>query len=333
MSTEVTRPEPLLEEETGTRKYILFPIPASQMDIWKAYKLQESYFWTAEEIDLTTDRIHFQRDLTDRERHFLSRVLGFFASADLLICENLLENFSKECQWPTVRAMYGIQGAIEMVHSEVYSKLIDTLVPAREKERLFNAIEEIAAVRDKQLWCCQWMDDSKSFATRLVGFCVFEGLLFSASFCAIFYFKSRGLMPGLSHANELISRDEGLHASFASMLYVNHVANKLTDDEVHDIFRSAVETERIFVTESVPVSLLGLSSDTMMEYVEFCANKLLRQLGHAELYPGREECPFDFMRAISVPGQTNYFERRVSEYRIGVKDLKKTQDLAFDDAF
>ena len=326
--------EPLLEEETGMKRYILFPIPEEQAPIWTAYKLQESCFWTAQEIDLTQDRLDFKKKLNDGERLFLSHVLAFFASADLLVCENLLERFSVDVKWSTCKAYYGIQSAVEMVHSEVYSKLIDTLITDKEeKHRLFNAIETIPAVRAKQQWAAQYMDESKSFATRLVGFCVFEGLLFSASFCSIYFLKTRGLMPGLSHANELISRDEGQHAAFAALLYKNYVRNKLTDDEVHSIFRSAVETEREFVCHSLPVSLLGMNSALMMEYVEYCANKLLRQLGHAELYPGRDTCVFDFMTSLSVPGKTSFFERRVSEYQIGVKNLNQVKTLEFTEEF
>ena len=311
-----------------TSRYVLLPIPAAQLPIWDMAKIQQHQYWVPEDVCLTEDKRQWG-GLGEKERRFISRVLAFFAAADLLICENLEMNFEREVEWNSVKAFYKGQDNMEMIHAEVYANLLNTLIPEYdERDRLMRGFETIPSVRDKHQWVLRYMDpDAKSFPERLVAFTVFEGLLFSASFAAIYFFKHerKGLLPGLCHANELIARDEGLHASFAALLYKNYVApgstlvarggatTKLTDAAAHDVVRSAVDIERAFIREAIPVGLLGMNSQLMERYVEFVANKILRTLGHGELYPGAKN-PFAWMASLSVPGQSNFFERRVSEY-------------------
>ena len=293
-------------------RLVLFPIkyPA----VWMMYKKAEASFWTAEEVDLSQDSKYFEA-LQPGERHFLEHVLAFFASSDAIVNENLVQNFYNEVQIPEARCFYGFQIAIENIHSEVYSLLIDTYVkdPAK-KLHLFRAIETVPCVHKKAKWALQWTDSSMaSFAERLVAFASVEGIFFSGSFCAIFWLKKRGLMPGLTFSNELISRDEGMHCDFACMLY-SMLDNKLPESRVKCIIMSAVDIEREFVSDSLPVSLIGMNADLMVQYIEFVADRLLVALGCSKAY--NRENPFEWMTLISLQGKTNFFEKRVGEYSI-----------------
>merc|ERR1719220_2577811 len=288
----------------------MFPI--QHPDIWEMYKKHEASFWTAEEVDLSSDSKDWER-LSSSERHFVKHVLAFFAASDGIVLENLASQFSTEVQLPEARAFYGFQIAMENIHSETYSLLIEQYVrdPA-EQEEVFNAIETMPAVREKAQWAVQWMNNENSFAERLVAFAAVEGVLFSGSFCAIYRLKKRGLMPGLTFSNELISRDEGLHAEFACLIY-GMLQHKLPDDVVHDIIRSAVEVERRFICEALSCDLIGMNSELMTRYIEFVADRLLAALGHSKLYGASN--PFDWMELISLQGKTNFFEKRVGEYQ------------------
>merc|ERR1719382_1035382 len=276
------------------------------------YKKHEASFWTAEEIDLSQDLRDWET-LTDSERHFIKHVLAFFAASDGIVLENLAGQFSTEVQLPEARAFYGFQIAMENIHSETYSLLIEQYVrdPA-EKEMIFDAIHTLPAIQKKAQWAVQWMNEENSFAERLVAFAAVEGVLFSGSFCAIYWLKKRGLMPGLTFSNELISRDEGLHAEFACLLY-NMLDNKLPEDVVHDIVRSAVGVERKFICEALSCDLIGMNSELMTRYIEFVADRLLTALGHTKLFGSTN--PFDWMELISLQGKTNFFEKRVGEYQ------------------
>lgn len=268
--------------------------------------------WTAEEIDLTNDMKDWEA-LSDNERYFLSHVLAFFAASDGIVNENLAYRFSNEVQLSEARCFYGFQIMIENVHSEVYSLLIDTYIrDAAEKDRLFSAIETVPCVRKKAEWALNWLSGSACFAERLVAFAAVEGIFFSGSFAAIFWMKKRGLMPGLSFANELISRDEGLHCDFACLLY-SKLNNKLSAERMHALIGDAVAIEKEFLTDALPVSLIGMNADLMKTYIEFVADRLLVSLGHAKLYGARN--PFDWMELISLEGKTNFFEKRVGEYQ------------------
>lgn len=306
-------------------RYILLPIPDEQLPIWDLYKLQQHLYWVPEEVTLADDKRQWAT-LSEKERRFLSRILAFFAAADLLICENIEMNFEREVQWNSAKAFYKGQDAMEMIHAEVYANLLNTLVAADERDRLIRGFEALHSVRQKHQWVKTFMDPSRrTFEERLVAFCVFEGLLFSASFAAIYFFKHerKGVLPGLCHANELISRDEGLHAQFAALLYRRYVSagtglvatpvRRLTDAQVHKIFDDAVEVERAFIRDAIPVAMLGMNAALMERYVEFVANKLLRTLGHSELYASVTN-PFPWMVSTAIPGQTNFFERKVAEY-------------------
>lgn len=300
--------EPLLSEG----RYVLFPIVHE--DVWKMYKQAQASFWTAEELDLQADLKDWE-GLTDNERFFIKNVLAFFAASDGIVNENLLENFSVELKAPEIRSFYGFQIAMESIHSETYSLLIDTYVKdTTEKRILFNALENNPAVRRKGLWCLRWTDpETNSFAHRLVAFAACEGVFFSGSFCALFYLKKRGLMPGLTFSNELISRDEGLHTDFACLLY-KKLERPLAEEAVHRILRDAVEVEKVFVQDSLPVSLIGMSAEKMCQYIEFCADRLSVALGYAKIY--RVSQPFEWMELISLQGKTNFFEKRVSDYSL-----------------
>jgi ribonucleoside-diphosphate reductase beta chain len=276
------------------------------------YKKAEASFWTAEEVDLAHDMTDWEK-LTPDEKHFVSHVLAFFAASDGIVNENLCERFASEVQLPEARCFYGFQIAMENIHSETYSLLIDTYVRDNaEKTRLFNAVETVPCVKKKADWALRWISNSGRFAERLVAFAVVEGIFFSGSFCAIFWLKKRGLMPGLTFSNELISRDEGMHCDFACLLY-SMMDNKLPDSTIHDIVRDAVEHEKEFVCDALAVDLIGMNSKMMGQYIEFVADRLLVALGVPKLW--NTPNPFDWMELISLQGKTNFFERRVGEYQ------------------
>jgi ribonucleoside-diphosphate reductase beta chain len=320
--------EPILAKDNN--RFVLFPIQHD--DIWSFYKKAEASFWTAEEIDLSPDLIDWEHKLTDDERHFVKHILAFFAASDGIVNENLAENFLSEVQYTEAKFFYGFQVAIENIHSETYSLLIDTYIKdSADKNHLFNAIDTLDCVRKKADWALRWIDKG-SFAERLVAFAAVEGIFFSGSFCSIFWLKKRGLMPGLSFSNELISRDEGLHCDFACLLYNNHVVNKLSKDQVKEIIMDAVEIEKEFVTDALPVRLIGMNSDLMAQYIEFVADRLLQELGSEKVY--NVSNPFDFMDMISIQGKTNFFEKRVAEYqKAGVLDGKNNQTFSIDEEF
>lgn len=310
--------EPILQE--NKERFVLFPI--KHKEIWQMYKQAEASFWTAEEIDLSTDIIDWEKRLTADEKHFIKHVLAFFAASDGIVNENLAINFMNEVQYPEARCFYGFQIMMENIHSEAYSLLIDTYIQdSAEKNFLFNAIETVPCVTRKANWALRWITQG-SFAERLVAFAAVEGIFFSGSFCSIFWLKKRGLMPGLSFSNELISRDEGLHCDFACLLY-SQLQHKLDPKDVQDIIAKAVEIEREFVCDALPVKLIGMNSDLMCQYIEFVADRLLVALGVPKVFHATN--PFDFMDLISIPGKTNFFERRVSEYqKSGVMGSKES---------
>lgn len=320
--------EPILSENKD--RFVLFPIQHD--DIWSFYKKAEASFWTAEEIDLSPDLIDWENKLNDDERHFVKHVLAFFAASDGIVNENLAENFLAEVQYTEAKFFYGFQVAIENIHSETYSLLIDTYIKdTAEKNYLFNAIETLDCVRKKADWALRWIEKG-SFAERLVAFAAVEGIFFSGSFCSIFWLKKRGLMPGLSFSNELISRDEGLHCDFACLLYNNHLVNKLPQQQVIDIILDAVEIEKEFILDALPVKLIGMNSDLMSQYIEFVADRLLVELNCPKQFNVNN--PFDFMDMISIQGKTNFFEKRVAEYqKAGVMAGKENQTFSLDDDF
>ena len=307
--------EPILKDNPN--RFVLFPI--QHMDIWDMYKTQQAMIWTAEELDLAADRLDWEEKLNDDERFFIKHVLAFFAASDGIVNENLAENFLSEVQYTEAKFFYGFQVMMENVHSETYSLLIDTYIKDdKEKDYLFNAIETFPPVRTKADWAMKWIDNG-SYAQRLIAFAAVEGIFFSGSFCSIYWLKKRGLMPGLTFSNELISRDEGLHCDFACLLYNNHLENQLSKEEVKEIISQAVEIEKEFVTESLPVRLIGMNSDLMNQYIEFVADRLLVELGNEKIYNATN--PFDFMDMINLQGKSNFFEKRVGEYqKAGVKN-------------
>ncbi|CAH0380263.1 unnamed protein product [Pelagomonas calceolata] len=329
-SYEDFTPEPLLMENPN--RFVLFPI--EHADVWAMYKKAEASFWTAEEIDLCHDMKDWEQKLNDKERHFISTVLAFFAASDGIVNENLAQNFATEVQWAEARCFYGFQIAIENIHSEVYSLLIDTYIRDQTKKaECLNAIETMPCVKKKADWALRWCDaDRSSFAERIVAFAAVEGIFFSGSFCAVFWLKKRGLMPGLCFSNELISRDEGMHCDFACLLY-SKLRNKLSVETLYELIGDAVTIEKEFVTSALPVELIGMNSKTMCTYIEFCADRLLLALGAPKLYNAVN--PFDWMELISLQGKTNFFEKRVGEYAksgVGVKEEDKqftTEDLDF----
>lgn len=312
--------EPILTENPN--RFVLFPIEHD--DIWQWYKKSEASFWTAEEIDLSQDMKDWN-NLNDGERHFISHVLAFFAASDGIVNENLAENFVNEVQYTEAKFFYGFQIAMENIHSETYSLLIDTYVKdSQEKNKLFNAIDTMDCVKKKADWALRWIDEG-NFAERLVAFAAVEGIFFSGSFCSIFWLKKRGLMPGLTFSNELISRDEGMHCDFACHLYNEHLNNKLSEETVREIITNAVEIEKEFVTDALPVSLIGMNAELMRQYIEFVADRLLLELNCSKVY--NVQNPFDFMEMISLQGKTNFFEKRVGEYqKAGVKNSAQDQD-------
>jgi len=312
--------EILLKENKN--RFVLFPI--QHHEIWKMYKKAQASFWTAEEVDLSHDLKDWER-MSHGERHFISHVLAFFAASDGIVNENLAVNFIREVQIPEARCFYGFQIMMENIHSETYSLLIDTYIKdAYEKEKLFQAIETISCVKRKADWALRWISKG-SFAERLVAFAAVEGIFFSGSFCSIFWLKKRALMPGLSFSNELISRDEGLHCDFACLLY-GMLQEKLSESQIHEIIGNAVEIEKEFVVDALPVDLIGMNSKLMCQYIEFVADRLLIALGYSKKY--RAANPFDFMELISLQGKTNFFEKRVGEYQ-KANVLSQKEDYAF----
>jgi len=326
MKEDYSLPEPILQENPN--RFVIFPI--QHQEIWEMYKNQEACIWTAEEIDLSADIDDWRNKLNDSERHFIKHVLAFFAASDGIVNENLAENFVREVQYSEAKFFYGFQIMMENIHSETYSLLIDTYIsdPA-EKKMLFNAIETIPAVKKKAEWALKWVE-SEHFQERLVAFAAVEGIFFSGSFCSIFWLKKRGLMPGLSFSNELISRDEGMHCDFAVLLHNNYLANKVSEERIREIILSALEIEKEFITESLPVKLIGMNQDLMKQYLEFVADRLLVDLGCSKVF--NAENPFDFMANISLQGKTNFFEKRVGEYqKAGVKNSSEnTFDMDVD---
>lgn len=281
--------EPILKENKD--RFVLLPIVHD--DIWKFYKQAAASFWTTEEIDLEADLDDWENKLNDDERHFIKYALAFFAASDGIVNENLAENFLSEVQYTEAKFFYGFQVMMENIHSETYSLLIDTYIKdSQEKNKLFHAIETLDCIKKKADWALNWVDNG-SFAERLVAFAAVEGVFFSGSFCAIFWLKKRGLMPGLSFSNQLISRDEGLHCDFACLLYTDHLENKLSKDKVQKIITDAVEIEKEFITESLPVELIGMNAGMMQRYIEFVADRLLLELGNDKFYNSTN--PFDFM--------------------------------------
>lgn len=319
--------EPILQENKD--RFVLFPI--KHKEIWEMYKKAEASFWTAEEIDLSADLVDWENKLNADEKHFVKHVLAFFAASDGIVNENLAVNFMNEVQYPEARCFYGYQIMIENIHSETYSLLIDTYIknPA-EKDYLFHALENLPCVTKKGEWALRWIDNG-SFAERLIAFAAVEGIFFSGSFCSIFWLKKRGLMPGLSFSNELISRDEGLHCDFACLLY-KQLQNKLPEAQVQAIITNAVEIEKEFVSDALPVKLIGMNSDLMCQYIEFVADRLLVALGYNKVYNATN--PFDFMEMISLQGKTNFFEKRVAEYqKSGVMSKKEENVFKLDEDF
>ncbi len=320
--------EPILIKNNS--RFVLFPIVHD--DIWSFYKRAEASIWTAEEIDLSPDLVDWSNKLTEDERFFIKHVLAFFAASDGIVNENLAEHFLAEVQYTEAKFFYGFQIMMENVHSETYSLLIDTYIQdTAEKAHLFNAIDTLDCVKKKAEWALRWIDKG-SFAERLVAFAAVEGIFFSGSFCSIFWLKKRGLMPGLSFSNELISRDEGLHCDFACLLYNNHLIDKLSKDAVKSIIMDAVAIEKEFVTDAIPVRLIGMNSDLMGQYIEFVADRLLNELGNEKVY--NTPNPFDFMDMISIEGKTNFFEKRVGEYqKSGVLGGKESHGFTTDEDF
>ncbi|MBN3315302.1 RIR2B reductase, partial [Atractosteus spatula] len=290
------------------------------------YKQAQASFWTVEEVDLSKDLTHWDR-LKPEERHFISHVLAFFAASDGIVNENLVQRFSQEVQVPEARCFYGFQILIENVHSEMYGMLINTYIrDLKEREYLFNAIQTMPSIKRKADWALQWISDTKAtFGERIVAFAAVEGIFFSGSFAAIYWLKKRGLMPGLTYSNELISRDEGLHCNFACLMY-SYLVRKPSEERVRDIITTAVSIEQEFLTEALPVKLIGMNCTLMKQYIEFVADRLLTDLGLSKVYEA--ENPFDFMESISLEGKTNFFEKRVAEYqRLGV--MSNTVDCSF----
>lgn len=319
--------EKILTQNPG--RFVLFPI--EHHDLWKFYKDSEASFWTAEEIDLSQDVSDWENKLNEGEQHFIKHVLAFFAASDGIVNENLAENFVNEVQYTEAKFFYGFQIMMENIHSETYSLLIDTLIKDKqEQNKLFNAIDTIPAINKKASWAIKWIE-SESFVERLVAFAAVEGIFFSGSFCSIFWLKKRGLLPGLTFSNELISRDEGVHCDFACHIYNEHIENKLSGERIKEIICGALEIEKEFILDALPVRLIGMNSDLMSQYLEFVTDRLLVSLGQPKVY--NSENPFDFMQNIAMQGKSNFFEKRVSEYqKAGVSNTEQDDlDGAFDD--
>ena len=311
--------EHILKENPS--RFVVFPL--KYHDIWEKYKTAQMSNWTAEEIDLTQDLTDWDEKLNSDEKHYIKNVLSFFAASDGIVNENLAENFLKEVQYPEAKFFYGFQIAMENVHSETYSLLIDSYIKdEKEKNHLFNAIDTVPSVKKKADWALKWIE-SESFAERLIAFAAVEGIFFSGSFCSIFWLKKRGLMPGLAFSNELISRDEGLHCEFACLLHNKYITNKVSQERITQIITEAVEIEKEFVTDSLPVSLIGMNAKLMQQYIEFVADYWLSELGCKKVY--NTDNPFDFMDMLSLQNKGNFFERKISEYQ-----KPKDRDIDFD---
>ncbi|MDA7464327.1 ribonucleotide-diphosphate reductase subunit beta [Candidatus Poseidonia alphae] len=318
--------ELILQEDDN--RYVMFPL--QDQDIWKMYKKQVDCFWRAEEIDLSKDLVHWEH-LNKDEKFFISHILAFFAASDGIVLENLASRFMGEVQLSEARAFYGFQIAMENIHSETYSLLIDTYIKDREeKMTLFRAIDNFPCIKKKADWAIKWINDKRSsFATRLIAFACIEGIFFSGAFCSIFWLKKRGLMPGLTFSNELISRDEALHTEFAVLLY-SKLNKKVNKTRVMEIIKEAVEIEKEFISEALPCRLIGMNGDLMRQYIEFVADRLSLQLGYDKIY--NQSNPFDFMEMISIEGKTNFFEKRVAEYSLAEK-TKSDNVFDLDDNF
>lgn len=321
--------EPLLQDNKN--RFVLFPI--NHQKIWELYKAHEASFWTTEEIDLAQDLADWSK-LTKDEKHFITHVLAFFAASDGIVNENLAEQFMREVKVPEARCFYGFQIAMENIHSETYSLLIETFVKdPDQKHKLFNAIETVPCVQKKAQWALQWINNNNDFGERLVAFAAVEGIFFSGSFCSIFWLKKRGLMPGLCFSNELISRDEGLHCTFACLLF-SMLKNRPSESTVLNIIVDAVNCEKEFIIDALPVSLIGMNSDTMSQYIEFVADRLLVALGCRKYYHAVN--PFDWMELISFQGKTNFFEKRVGEYKkanFNQGGMKRSREFTLNEDF
>lgn len=303
--------EPICRKDDDGARFSLFPL--EHPDLWSMYKQHVASFWTADEIDLSADLTDWQENLTENEKHFISMVLAFFAGADGIVVENLAERFCRDITVPEARCFYGFQMAMESIHQETYCLLIDTYITnPKDRETLFTAHTAVPSVEKKANWAQRYIGSDASFAERLVAFAAVEGVFFSGSFCAIYWLKKRGLMPGLTFSNELISRDEGLHCSFACQLY-SKLERKLSEKDIHRLIGEAVTVEKEFVCDALPVSLIGMNKSLMAQYIEFVADRLLRDLGYRPLYGSKN--PFDWMDMISLEGKTNFFEKRVGEYQ------------------
>jgi len=309
-----------------TNKYCLFPIRNDA--IYQAYKVQEAAFWPAEEIDFSQDPNDFQK-LSEGEKHFVKYILAFFAQSDGIVGENLAMRFYNDVSLPEARLFYGFQLAMEGIHSEVYSIQIDSIVRSRdEKEYLFNAVENVPCVKRKADWALKWIDSQDDFAKRLFAFAIVEGLFFSGAFCSIYWLRKRGLMPGLAAANDLIARDEGLHCEFAILLF-KELNLSLSEEEARTIVEEAIEIEKEFITEALPVSLIGMNNKLMSQYLEYVADRLMVKFGFKKIW--ESENPFDFMKLLDVEGKTNFFEKKVTEYqKAGVLSGKENNTLSFD---
>ena len=310
--------EPLLTENPN--RYVMFPL--QDEEIWQHYKKMEDCFWRTEEIDLSKDLIHWQK-LNDNEKHFIKMILAFFAASDGIVLENLGQRFMNEVQLPEAKAAYGFQIMMENIHSETYSLLIDTYIKnTDEKMKLFRAIDNFECIKKKADWAIKWINDKRSsFATRLVAFACIEGIFFSGSFCSIYWLKKRGLMPGLTFSNELISRDEGMHTDFAICLF-HKLIKKPKKAKIYELIKDAVEIEKEFICDALPCKLIGMNKELMSQYIEFVADRLLLQLGYPKIYD--VSCPFDFMEMISLEGKTNFFEKRVGDYSLSSGQKSET---------
>jgi ribonucleoside-diphosphate reductase beta chain len=318
--------EKILQDNPG--RFVLFPIEHN--DLWKLYKQQEACFWTAEEIDLGQDISDWENKLNADEQHFIKHVLAFFAASDGIVNENIALNFVNAVQYTEAKFFYGFQIMMENIHSETYSLLIDSYIKDKEEQnKLFKAVENIPAIKKKADWAIKYIEKG-TFVERLIAFAAVEGIFFSGSFCSIFWLKKRGLMPGLTFSNELISRDEGMHCDYACHLFNNHIENKLSEKKIKDIICGALEIEKEFILEALPVRLIGMNSHLMEQYLEFVTDRLLMALGCSKQY--NSENPYDFMQNIALQGKTNFFEKRVAEYqKAGVNNGAEDLDSAFGD--
>jgi ribonucleotide reductase beta subunit family protein with ferritin-like domain len=325
--------EPLFDQSNTSlgARYTLFPISPGEQDLYSMYKKAVATFWTVEEIDFSKDKDDWEK-LDTKEQYFIKHILAFFAGSDGIVQENLASRFQREIQSPVARLFYGIQNAIEGIHSETYSLLIDQYVKDKEEQlTYFRAIDTIPCIQKKALWAKKWIESPEDYATRLVAFACVEGIFFSGSFCAIYWVKKRGLLPGLTFSNELISRDEGLHTEFAIALY-HKLQNKLTDDQLKSIILEAVEIETEFICQALSCSLIGMNSRDMTQYIQFVADRLAQQLGIQKIFKASN--PFDFMELISLEGKTNFFEKKVSEYsKPGVGMSAESMTVRFDEEF